>query len=149
MSSKYSERHIRQAKIDEFRKQLLEQIHWELEGKFEILSDIYCRVKDLDKMRVYISDIADLYILENTIKRENFLMEVYKIDESIDYIVYAVTDEALDFIVQHDDILYKILSTMEVSCLILDNELDDSYFESEVYTIVDRIIWEEMREKEN
>lgn len=144
MYEKLSEKSIRQEKVQKLKSQLMAQILNQLNLHAETLRTEPFEASSLF-FRDEINEIHALFALKDYLSDNDTFMHVLSIYTDKDVIVYEMSIETLDWMLQEESLLSSILFHIKKTGWDAPHLLCDKFFEYEVFGIMDRIAWDNRR----
>lgn len=146
MSEKLSEMPIRQEKVNQLKTKLLGEVSEELNHYFEMLHENKYDVGDKHAKKI-ITRMHNLYELQTFLNWDGAFMYTHNVYENLDEIVYELSSNTLDWMLQEEFLLSHILFRIEDSKAPVEAVLSDTFFQYEVFGVFDKIEWDKKKEQ--
>lgn len=152
MSEKWSERDLREQKIETLKGRLLGEVGEALEWRLlELRSLPEESIKsNRGLVREILDEAHDLYALEDYLKKDSLFMGFHNVYLEQDVAFFKVHGETLDWMLQNEDLLPHIMFTIRRTGLVAEQVLCEEFFEREVFSVMERVLFEKkQQEKES
>lgn len=147
MIEKISETHIRQEKVNQLKAKLIKQIPTEVNRNLLALTKIFSGTKDQDEIRYLVNETHALYVLETFLRHEGTFMHYHDVRKDLDMIVYKVSVNAIDWMLQNENLLSDVLFHIEDNGGCAEALLCDEFFERKVFSAIEMALWDKKKEK--
>lgn len=146
MSEKWSERHLRDQKVDALKKRMCKEIHERILGRLDAFCEFYPKMKDSGTARQFMDEMHNLYVMEDFFRDKETLHKVNWLEGELDLVSYVVDCDTLDWMLQNKNLLLTILFYVENTGLYAEEVLSDKFLNLEVFSVIDRALWSQRTE---
>lgn len=147
MPEKFSDRPIRQEKVNRLKERLTAEINELLRKDIEALRRDSLLEND-PFVRSFIDEAHSLYVLRDYLRDDFALMRTHAICEHQNTIVYRVSDTTIEWMLQEESLLNSILFRIMQYGGCVETVLSEEFFEYDVFGVMDRVVWDKSKKKE-
>lgn len=147
MTENLSEQNIRKEKINTLKEKLDEQIVEKINRLLSKLSTVKLTVEDREA-KAFVTRLHNLYILRDYLGWDDTFNHVIDVAPEHDKVIYQLDIDTIDWMLSEENLLNRVLGSLEKSGECAEIVLCDKFFQYEVCTVLEKTLWRNKKEGE-